>query len=323
MIPCMDARTSFRSLCLASLLTIVAACTTEATPGEETGGSSGEASSSTTTFGTTPQPTTVPSDDTSATSTEGPATSTTGDTSGDTTGAVFIMADMGGEGGMCDVFAQDCPRGLKCMPWADDGGGSWNATTCTEVARSPGQRGDECAVEGSAVSGVDDCDVGLMCYNVQAKTNTGTCFELCHGSEDVPECDEGLCAVYNDGNLPLCLTDCDPLLGDCPGGQLCVASPSANGFVCILDALPASMGDYGAPCTFVNDCDPGYFCSIQEIVAGCTNPTGCCAEYCDLSEPDPTSQCTGQPDGEECQPWYGTDAPPPGYEDVGFCGIPL
>lgn len=312
-----------RSAGLALLLCTLAACTTEPTPGGETGGSSGESSSSMgTTF--TPPPTTMTPDDTS--STEGLTTSPTGDTAdtADTaTSNVFVVADMGGSGGTCDVFAQDCPKGDKCMPWADDGGGSWNATTCTPVMRNPGQRGDECSVEGSAVSGVDDCDVGLMCYNVQAKTNMGTCFELCHGSPDAPVCDEGLCAVYNDGNLPLCLGDCDPLIDDCPGGQLCIASPSANGFVCVLDALPASMGDYGAPCTFVNDCDPGYFCAIQEVVAGCTNGSGCCAEYCDLSQPDPSSQCTGQPEGEECQPWYGMDAPPPGYEDVGFCGVPL
>lgn len=322
----MDARRSSRSfLCprspLAVLLLTLAACGTEPTPGEEIGGSSGEASSSTTTFGTTPQPTTMPPDDTGTTATEASTTSALDD-SGSSTGTLFIAADMGG-GGMCDVFAQDCPRGEKCMPWASDGGGSWNATTCSPVVKNPGQRGDECTVEGSAVSGVDDCDVGLMCYDVQAKTNTGTCFELCGGSPNAPTCDEGLCAVYNDGTLPLCLTDCDPLLGDCPGGQLCIASPSANGFVCILDALPASPGVYGAPCTFINDCDPGHFCAISAVVAGCSNPSGCCAEYCDLSEANPSSQCTGQASGEECQPWYGTDAPPPGYEDVGFCGIPL
>jgi hypothetical protein len=314
---------SFRSAPLTLLLSTLAACVTEPTPGTDTGGSSGESSSSTGVSTNPPPPMTLTMpDDTS--STEGLTTSPTDDTTAtDPTGTVFVTADMGGSGGTCDVFAQDCPKGEKCMPWADDGGGAWNSTTCSPVMRNPGQRGDECSVEGSGVSGIDDCDLGLMCYNVQAKTNTGTCFELCHGSPDAPMCDEGLCAVYNDGNLPLCLSDCDPLLDDCPGGQLCIASPSANGFVCILDALPASMGDYGAPCTYINDCDPGYFCGIQDIVAGCGNATGCCAEYCDLSQPDPSSQCTGQGSGEECQPWYGMDAPPPGYEDVGFCGIPL
>ena len=178
-------------------------------------------------------------------------------------------------------------------------------------------------MEGSAVSGIDDCDLGMMCYNVNAQTNMGTCTELCGGSSDAPTCEDGLCAAYNDGNLPLCLTDCDPLLQDCGPEQLCLASPSANGFVCILDSLPGSDGGYGAPCQYVNTCDPGFFCAVQNVVAGCFNPTGCCEEFCDITQPNPDSQCTGAPGGEQCQPWYGMEPPPPGYEDVGFCGIPL
>ncbi|MEX1364969.1 MAG: hypothetical protein AB1Z98_17710, partial [Nannocystaceae bacterium] len=30
----------------------------------------------------------------------------------------------------CSLFAQDCPDGEKCMPWANDGGDAWNATIC-------------------------------------------------------------------------------------------------------------------------------------------------------------------------------------------------
>ncbi|MCX4241697.1 hypothetical protein [Paraliomyxa miuraensis] len=303
-------------------LVVTAACGTDAPPGEET--STGDDSTSAPTSmtnGTTPTSTNSTSGSTTT-----PATSTTVDPtdsadSGSTTMMFVGIPDMPG-GGECDVFAQDCPVGEKCMPWANDGGNSWNATTCSPVMRNPGQVGDPCTVQGNGVSGIDDCDLGAMCYNVSFETNMGTCFELCHGSPEVPECDDGLCAVYNDGNLPLCLTDCDPLLQDCPGQQLCLASPSVNGFVCILDALPAAMGDYGAPCTYVNDCDPGYFCAIPDIVFGCGNPTGCCAEFCDISAADPSSQCTGQANGEECLPWYGMDTPPPGYEDVGFCGLP-
>ena len=296
------------------------ACPAEPTSDGDTGNDGGT-SSAPATSGSTPTPTVMTSGSPRPTSTSGMTMDD--DTAADSsTGATFFGVDMGGgSGGVCDVFAQDCPEGDKCMPWAADGGQSWNSTTCSPVVDNPGQVGDPCTVEGSAVSGIDDCDVGTMCYNVSAETNTGTCFELCGGSENDPTCDEGLCAVYNDGNLPLCLQDCDPLLQDC-NDQLCLASPSANGFVCILDSLPGSVGDYGAPCEFVNTCDPGYFCAISGIVAGCLNPSGCCAEFCDLSLPDPTSQCTGAPQGEECQPWYGMEVPPPGYENVGFCGIP-
>lgn len=300
----------------------LAACGSDPTPGEETGSDepTGSSSSTSLTNGTAPTSTTNPTAGTEPT-TQG--TSTAGDTAVDSsTGNGFLALDMGERGGTCDVFAQDCPDGDKCMPWASDGGQSWNSTTCSPVVRNPGQVGDICTVEGSAVSGLDDCDVGTMCYSVSVETGMGTCFELCGGSAGAPTCDEGLCAVYNDGNLPLCLPDCDPLLQECPGQQLCLASPSANGFVCILDSLPFSVGDHGAPCEFVNTCDPGLFCAVPEIVPGCLNPGGCCAEFCDLSVPDPASQCTAQAEGQECLPWYGVEAPPPGYEDVGFCGLP-
>ncbi|MEX1367530.1 MAG: ribulose phosphate epimerase [Nannocystaceae bacterium] len=314
-----------RSLILLSMVALATAsataCGDDATPSEQTSGPSSSGSSTSPTGGPALTTDANTSTATVAGTTADPATGSGSDETA-TDGFFVGDPDMGGGGGDCDVFAQDCPEGEKCMPWAADGGQSWNATTCRPVVRSPGQAGDPCTVEGSAVSGVDDCDVGTMCYSVSAKTNMGTCFELCGGSPDAPTCDEGLCAVYNDGNLPLCLTDCDPLLQDCGPEQLCLASPSANGFVCILDSLPFSDGSYGQPCEFVNTCDPGLFCAVQSIVAGCSNASGCCAEFCDLSAPDPDAQCTGQGAGEQCQPWYGMEPPPPGYEDVGFCGIP-
>jgi hypothetical protein len=316
----MDVR---HSSCLVLLFSTLVACTTEPTPGGDTGASTGEGSTGfSATMTTAPvTSTTMPVADTGET-TSGTTTSPADGTATDTGGFVGVE-DMGGTGGTCDVFQQDCPEGEKCMPWANDGGGSWNSTRCSPVTRNPGQVNDPCTVEKSAVSGLDDCDLGLMCYSVSVDTGMGTCYELCGGDPVAPTCDEGLCAVYNDGNLPLCLTDCDPILQDCPNEDLCLSSPSENGFVCILDALPFSLGDHGAPCQFVNDCDPGLFCGVQEIVGGCTNASGCCAEYCDISLPDPSAECTGVLQGEQCQPWYGVEVPPPGYEDVGFCGIPL
>lgn len=307
-----------RSIALGCLILGTAACPSDPMSDTTTDGNSTVGSTSMTS-GFTVNPTVMTSNGSVPTSSSGV---TVGDETDPLTGATFFGADMGGGGGVCDVFGQDCPEGNKCMPWAADGGQSWNSTTCVPVVGNPGQVGDPCTVEGSAVSGIDDCALGAMCYNVSAETNTGTCFELCGGNADDPTCDDGICAIYNDGNLPLCLEECDPLLQDCTA-QLCLASPSANGFVCILDSLPGSVGDYGAPCEFVNTCDPGYFCAVPDIVAGCLNASGCCAEFCDLSLPDPTSQCTGAPQGEECQPWYGMEPPPPGYESVGFCGIPL
>jgi hypothetical protein len=210
------------------------------------------------------------------------------------------------------------------MPWANDGGNAWNATKCSPVDDSPGQPGDECTVEGSGVSGVDDCELGAMCYNVDPGTNMGVCYELCGGTPDNPTCDGPgkVCAVYNDGVLPLCYDECDPLLQDCPGEDLCLPSPNGNAFVCILDSLPNDEGGYGTQCEYANVCDPGLFCAVPDIVPGCAG-AGCCSEFCDLTVPEPDAACTGQAEGQECLPWWGEEPPPPGYEHVGYCGIPL
>jgi hypothetical protein len=78
----------------------------------------------------------------------------------------------------CDLLAQDCPRGLKCMPWANDGGAALNSTHCTPLAPAPGQPGDPCTVEGQ-LSGFDDCALGAVCWDVDPATLQGVCAALC------------------------------------------------------------------------------------------------------------------------------------------------
>ena len=73
----------------------------------------------------------------------------------------------------CSTFAQDCPPGFKCMPWASDGGNSWNATRCVPIAPDPNAPGEPCTVEGSGVSGLDDCDGTSMCWDVDPDTLEG------------------------------------------------------------------------------------------------------------------------------------------------------
>ena len=95
--------------------------------------------------------TNAPSDTTSTTTatTGGSGSSGGGQDSGNT-GVVFLQEpDFCCDPFECNLFEQDCPVGEKCMPYADDGGGSWNSTTCSPVMENPGQRGDECSVEGS------------------------------------------------------------------------------------------------------------------------------------------------------------------------------
>jgi len=246
-------------------------------------------------------------------------TTTGSDTTGtETTGCTFLSCMDGGapDTNECDIWAQDCPDGEKCMPWANDGGGSWNALKCSPVDANPGQSGDECVAEGGGVSGVDNCDLGLLCWYVNEE-NIGSCIDQCTGTEDAPMCPSGtVCDVTNEGVLTLCLPTCDPLLVDCPGDQICFYSNLAGDFICDFDAS-GEMGAYGDPCEYINVCDPGLFCANPENVPGC-QAGGCCSEYCDINE---GNTCSGQDMGQDCVPWFEMDAPP-GLEHVGACVVP-
>lgn len=240
-------------------------------------------------------------------------------------GCAFIDCgeDTGGcEGGACecDVWAQDCPVGEKCAPWANDGGTAWNATRCVSIDDNPGEPGDPCQAEGTGVSGLDDCNASSLCWDVDER-NMGTCVAFCSGSEASPVCEDPdeSCVIANDGVLILCLPSCDPLMSDCGDGSACY--PTETGFVCVFDAS-GEQGAYGDACEFTNACDPGLWCAPAETVPGCTQPR-CCTEFCDLSDADPDGSCSGAAGGQSCVPWYEEGQVPPGYEDVGTCAIPV
>ena len=242
-------------------------------------------------------------------------TDTTGTASDTDTGCSFLgCGDEGSTLESCDMFAQDCPAGEKCMPWANDGGSSWNATKCSPLDPDPQQPGEVCSPEGGGVSGVDNCAKASMCWDVDVETNEGVCIAFCEGSYEQPTCDPGFrCAITGDGILILCLPDCDPLIQDCPNGETCL--PTDSLFVCVLDAS-GEAGVYGDPCEFANACDPGLYCLPPEYVQDCKG-AGCCSPFCDTSE---TNTCPG--DTQECIPWYEEGYAPPGNEDIGICGVP-
>ena len=217
----------------------------------------------------------------------------------------------------CSVWDQNCPPGQKCMPWANDGGSSWNSTRCSPIADDPGDEGDPCTVEGSGVSGIDDCDLGLVCWEVDPDTNAGVCHPLCIGSENNPLCkDPGqTCSISGDGVLNLCLDACTPLTPDCPQGQACY--PIHRGFVCAPDAS-GDLGAYADPCEFINVCNPGLACIGAEFVPDCSpSAAGCCSPYCDTTGPN---TCPGE--GQECVPWFEPADAPAGFENAGICSLP-
>jgi hypothetical protein len=267
-----------------------------------------------TSVGTTPDPsTTVPG--TSA------GTMTTSDE--EESGVVDESSFVGGHDDVdttitdCSIWERDCPPGLKCMPYANDGGVVWNATMCTPLVRDPRGLGEPCTAFEGPVGGVDDCDIHSMCWEVDVDTNEGTCIAFCIGSPDEPSCadETSHCQVSADGPLALCLPSCHPLDEPCMDGEVCVTT--GDEFFCAVDA----GGDGGAvlePCEFLNVCDPGLFCATAELVPGCESPVGCCTPFCDLSDAMP---CADGPPGSECVPWFEEGTAPSGYENLGACGV--
>jgi hypothetical protein len=274
---------------------------------------------STSTTGTSPPP---PPGTTATTATD-PTAGTIGDPEDSSGGSTFIQIPDGG--GIChlccDLWAQDCPRGEKCTAWATDGGEVWNGMRCYPIHDNPGQPGDPCTIEDSPTSGFDDCDLGVMCWDVDPDTLEGTCVALCTGSGNNPQCEDPDtdCLIANDGVLNLCLPSCDPLGNGCGAEQACVASD--QGFVCV--PVPQGGGAAeGEACQLVYDCLPGAMCWPSASVGPpCDEEAGgCCTPLCDLSLPNPTADCLDP--GQICASAWGENPPPVGYENVGVCIVP-
>lgn len=204
----------------------------------------------------------------------------------------------------CSLAHQDCPEGQSCTPFANDGGSAWNAARCGPVDDAPDQLGESCTVISSALSGISSCDVGLMCWNVDADTLQGTCAELCDPEGDCT-LEANTCRVFNDGFLPVCLPSCDPLAPECDEGFACYPTLEQD-FACLREGERVHVDDIFHP-----DCPAGTFWASAERVDGCTAEEPCCVEYCDLSGPpscDLDEACTAF-----------SSEPPPIHEDLGYC----
>lgn len=283
--------------------------------------SSGVADSGSTSNGTTPQPTTV----TTTATPETTGVTTTGLDTSDVdggyeeddggTGCTFTCPppppSTTGGGFSCTLVDQNCPEGEKCMPWANDGGMEWNSIRCSPIDDNPGQPGDPCTVEGSQYSGIDDCDIGLMCFGVDPKTNEGYCVSLCPGGGDSQCQSMRECQIQpGDLGLPVCVPSCDPTAPDCDEGEGCF--PGGSSFTCQPAAkmrLPI-----GSPCDDPSVCAAGAMCAFAGLDCGQAPGEGCCAEVCDTGEPAPC------PMGQACLPWFG-GAGAPQWAHVGYCEL--
>ena len=147
---------------------------------------------------------------------------------------------------MCDIWDQeDCPEGEKCTAYATMGS-SWDAHKCVPVMGNDQWR-DPCLAlgENPGRDGLDSCAKGLMCWDVN-EDGDGWCYEVCKGSPNNPLCpDDGICALYGNGIVNLCLPKCDPLApqSDCFNpDNLCLSDPGGQGFVCVLNASQGMGG---------------------------------------------------------------------------------
>jgi hypothetical protein len=216
-------------------------------------------------------------------------------------------------GDECDSFAQDCPEGEKCVPYASSGY-SWDALKCVPVLGEQAP-GESCTYSGAEAS-TDDCDATSFCWNVMdvGGEAIGTCTPFCTGTGDEPECPEGsACTISSDGVVYLCVSNCDPILQDCNDGLACYWA--TNGFNCIFTTQDIPPGE---PCGFINDCVAGNGCLTAEVLPSCAD-AACCSPFCDLSLVDQT--CDVLP-GTACVAFFEQGMAPPGYENVGVCILP-
>ena len=211
----------------------------------------------------------------------------------------------------CSPWEQDCCPTEQCVPWANDGSDSFNASRCSPVAEDPAAVGEPCVAVGSAVSGLDDCELGAICWNVDPDTLEGRCVAQCTGDPSAPECPADLvCAIAADEKLAVCLPPCDPLSGDCPLATSCFNY--GGQFVCTT--LPESAAE-GESCEPINACDPGLTCVGGDTIDCKESP--CCTPLCDLVDGDPA--CPDAAMGQVCTPWDEVGVPPEGFGNLGAC----
>lgn len=289
-------------------LALLGGCTAAVTEGGTSGtsGSSGPAGVDTGRSTGAPSPGTTSASDSSSSTGASPWETDGADEGYGTTGSCgFTCPTPPGPGGNfgCNFADQDCFEQEKCSPWANDGGIIWNSVRCVPVSDQPAAIGEACMAEGSFVSGIDTCGVGLACTPTgleSRRTLEGVCTALCNAGS----CPEGtLCTVPGSVNVGACGEICDPLAeGSCLPGQGCL--PAGFGFACHL----ASDTINDEPCSAVAECGLGHVCTEA---SQCGDEPGdtCCVQLCNLDTPD----CVG---GQTCTD-YGSLLS--AYSAVGFC----
>jgi hypothetical protein len=298
---------------------------------ESTSGDATTGTGATATVSTTIDPTNGTSATTAGTSATTASTSTSTTTTGgtfedtsDETTFSFILDPDGGGGAClamswCDIWAQDCPRGEKCMPWDLCGTGDWSGTHCSELDPNPASIGDSCTVIDGLFAGADDCEITSMCWNPDPDTLEGVCVAFCSGSEANPLCEDPATTCFlgfNNNVLSVCLPRCDPSASLCAASESCIFDEGSEdgAFVCMPSNVVAPQA-YGDDCTEAVACGTGLLCLDAEHVPSCVGER-CCTTLGDAMAPPVCPDAT-----QTCLPLYDGVAPE-GLEDLCFCGVP-
>lgn len=226
----------------------------------------------------------------------------------------FLATPDGGPRIECDTWAQDCPAGYKCNPWASSGGSVHDAAKCVAMVPNPAKIGEPCTMGQDALDGVDTCGVGAMCWWDGFGSDIGICREFCTGSDSNWACADPQFRCGGNRFFPICLPSCCPLLQDCDDGEGCY--PDHLDFRCFPD-VGDKTGAYADPCEFLNVCDPGLLCVGSAAFPDCDGSTGCCTHFCELG----SSDCDGLGATVACLPWFDEGEAPPGLDHVGVCAI--
>jgi hypothetical protein len=239
----------------------------------------------------------------------GEPTTSDGDASGP-----FVTLPDGGAVHTCDPALQDCPEGEKCTGYVVQPGYCCvDANKCVPVIGN-GQLGDPCV----RTVDNDDCAVGLFCMTkTSGSTGDGVCMAFCDaGTQNCHEAGlpDAKCVAFNDGTLPLCQDDCDPITQDCNTPMGCYGV-GVQGFVCSVPGYEDGEGNDGDACFTIQSCKPGLGCIAASALDDC-QAARCCTPYCDLTEPDPCIE------PEQCIPYFEPGTAPPNYMHVGLCAIP-
>lgn len=220
-------------------------------------------------------------------------------------------ADLGS--GDCDIAAQDCPDGQKCVPYAENIGECCVDKLHCVPDEGDGVFGDSCTREAQT----DDCAPKHFCLTTPAwGTGPGSCIEGCSSTSPCSD-NSFLCLPISD-EFSACTKLCHPFEAEsCPqlDNEVHCYPSEANVFICAPSGADEGKGRDGDSCVGWNGCAEGFACVPKASKANCADEAeDCCSPMCDTSDPKACGP------GEECSPL--TDIFRPGAMDVGVCVLP-